>query len=115
MAQKKAVVAPASGALEEKVVGTSGESKENTSKEKESTVVKENPEVENPEVEKPEGISQQTVAVEELPDYAKRVLKLYDTEPELYVTPKGGVFTKGTDPSVRGAAILFKNPFYKKS
>lgn len=110
MAQKKAVAAPASGALEEKVVETSGESKGNTSEEKESTVVKE-----NPEVEKPEGISQQTVAVEELPDYAKRVLKLYDTEPELYVTPKGGVFTKGTDPSVRGAAILFKNPFYKKS
>lgn len=79
------------------------------------------PEVKKPEVkkapvvEKPAVISEKTVMEEELPDYAKRVLKLYPDVPEMYISRKGGVFFKDTEPSLRGTAILFKNPYYNKS
>ena len=103
MAQKKAPKAPAAAPEAEK-------------EEKKVTPVVEKPEVKKaPVVEKPKVISEKTVMEEELPDYAKRVLKLYPDEPELYISRKGGVFFKNTEPSLRGTAILFKNPYYNKS
>lgn len=78
------------------------------------------PEVENPvpakeaKASKKSKVVTETVAeIDELPDYAKRVLKLFDNEPYLYVSSKGGAFKPGTKPSERGEAILYKNPFYK--
>lgn len=53
-------------------------------------------------------------AAQELPDYAKKVLKTFSNMPELYISAKGGVFTKDTKPAIRGAAILYKNPYYKQ-
>lgn len=77
-------------------------------------IKKEEEKVEAPvKVEKPEAISEKTVEIEEIPDYAKKILKLYDSEPELYISKKGGVFSVNTEPSLRGSAILFKNPYYK--
>lgn len=48
-----------------------------------------------------------------LPDYAKRVLKLFNNKPFLYVSSKGGAFDVDSKPSVRGSAILYKNPYYQ--
>ena len=48
----------------------------------------------------------------ELPDYVKRVLKVFNNHAELYVDTVGKVFTADTKPSLYGNAILYKNPFY---
>ena len=66
-------------------------------------------------VEKPNAVTEKTVRVEELPDYAKRVLALYPDKPMLYVSKSGGVFEPNTSANMRGNAVLYKNPFYKKS
>lgn len=56
-----------------------------------------------------------TSIVQELPDNIQRILKLYRNMPELYVDKFGGVFTVDTKPSIRGHAVLYKNPFYKSN
>ncbi len=78
------------------------------------------PEVENPApaneaktLDKSKVVTETIAEIDELPDYAKRVLKLFDNEPYLYISSKGGAFTPDTKPSERGEAILYKNPFYK--
>jgi len=58
-------------------------------------------------------ITEKTVEEKELPDYAKRVLKIFSDQPELYITTKGGAFPPTAKPSERGSAILYKNPYYK--
>ena len=76
------------------------------------TEMAEEPEAENGE-NKEEAIEEAPKAVsEELPEYAKKALKVFKNMPELYVSPTGGVFTPDTKPSVYGNAILYKNPFY---
>lgn len=81
----------------------------------EQTVEETMAEVEQPVVEKEvEVITETTVAIEELPELAKKVLKLYPDMPKLYVSKTGGVFPVNTNPSSRGSAILYKNPFYQK-
>ena len=52
-------------------------------------------------------------AKEDIPAYVEKVLKCHPDQEELYVDPKGGAYTKGTQPNLRGDAILYKNPFYK--
>lgn len=52
------------------------------------------------------------VAEEALSEHVVRVLKVFKTMPELYVTPTGGAFAPDTKPSIVGKAILYKNPFY---
>lgn len=103
MAQKKT----ATKAPEQEVIKKEEKKVEAPVKVEKSEVKKES------KVEKPEVISEKTVAIEEIPDYAKKILKLYDSEPELYISKKGGVFPVNTEPSLRGSAILFKNPYYK--
>ena len=112
MAQKKTATAPAKEAIKEKdVVEAPSEVKapENEAPKNDKPEVKKAPKVEKPV----DAISEKTVKIEELPDYAKRVLQLYPDEPELYISKKGGVFSKNTQPALRGSAILFKNPYYK--
>lgn len=69
-------------------------------------------EVEAP-VQESKVISEKTVEVAEIPDYAKKVLALYPDEPELYVTPRGGAFLKASGAPNGSRAVLFKNPYYK--
>lgn len=49
---------------------------------------------------------------EEIPFNVKRILKLFNNYPELYVNNAGGVFTTSAKHSLRGNAILYKNPYY---
>lgn len=56
-----------------------------------------------------------TNTVQELPDNIQRILKLYHNMPKLYIDKFGGVFTPDTKPSIRGNAVLYKNPFYKSN
>jgi hypothetical protein len=77
MAQKKAPKAPTAAPEAEK-------------EEKKIAPEVKKPEVKKaPVVEKPVVISEKTVMEEELPDYAKRVLKLYPDVPEMYISRKG--------------------------
>lgn len=52
------------------------------------------------------------VAEPEIPANVQRILKAFNNMPELYVSNTGRVFTPGAKPSLRGNAILYKNPFY---
>lgn len=51
-------------------------------------------------------------SLEEIPDNVKGILKAFNNQPELYVSTTGRVFSPGAKPSLRGNAILYKNPFY---
>ena len=48
----------------------------------------------------------------EIPANVQRILKAFNNMPELYVSSTGRVFSPGAKPSLRGNAILYKNPFY---
>lgn len=50
---------------------------------------------------------------EDIPEQALRILGLYPKEKSLYIGNHGGVYTLDSPQSVRGNAILYKNPFYK--
>ena len=50
---------------------------------------------------------------EELPEQALRVLELYPNEKSLYIGKHGGAYSISASQSVRGNAVLYKNPFYK--
>lgn len=53
--------------------------------------------------------------VAEEPDsYTLDVLKSFPTNESLYVDKHGGAFTADTPKLIRGNAVLYKNPFYKK-
>lgn len=52
------------------------------------------------------------VADEDIPDHAKRVLKIFSNLPEAYIDTTGGVYSPDSKPAIRGKAILYKNPFY---
>lgn len=52
------------------------------------------------------------VAEPEIPANVQRILKAFNNMPELYVSNTGRVFSPGAKPSLRGNAILYKNPFY---
>nr|DAP53488.1 MAG TPA: hypothetical protein [Caudoviricetes sp.] len=50
---------------------------------------------------------------EDIPEQALHILGLYPKEKSLYIGNHGGVYTLDSSQSVRGNAILYKNPFYK--
>lgn len=54
-----------------------------------------------------------TAQSEDIPEDVKAILKCFPNEEELYVSKYGGTFPKGSEPFVRGNAILYRNPFYK--
>ena len=49
-----------------------------------------------------------------IPEHVKSVLKAFPNYRELYIGKAGEVFTKGTKPSDRGTAILYRNPYFKQ-
>lgn len=49
-----------------------------------------------------------------IPSYADAILKTFMNYPELYVSPKGCVFTSNSKPCRAAGAILYKNPYYIK-
>ena len=53
-----------------------------------------------------------TIAESEIPANVQRILKAFNNMPELYVSNTGRVFSPGAKLSLRGNAILYKNPFY---
>lgn len=57
--------------------------------------------------------STQNTTTEKLPENIQKVLQAFSDIPEMYINSVGRVFTKGSKPSLRGNAILYKNPFYK--
>lgn len=57
-------------------------------------------------------VSEETVKEKEIPEFVRRILKIYSNYDELYIDAKGGVYTKGTQPSAVGSAILYKNPYF---
>ena len=70
--------------------------------------------VENPDVtEEVKPITETTIAEEAIPEHAKGVLKAFNNHKELYVSRTGAAFPADTKPSLRGNAILYKNPYYK--
>ena len=50
----------------------------------------------------------------DVPDFADRLLKPFPGYPELYIDSHGGTFIPPTSASMRGDAILYKNPYYTK-
>lgn len=50
----------------------------------------------------------------ELPKHVKKLLETYKAYSALYIDAKGGVYTEGTQPNLRGDAILYQNPYYKQ-
>ena len=50
----------------------------------------------------------------DIPEHVKSVLKAFPNYRELYIGKSGEVFTKGTKPSDRGTAILYRNPYFKQ-
>ena len=50
----------------------------------------------------------------DIPEHVKSVLKAFPNYRELYIGKAGEVFTKGTKPSDRGTAILYRNPYFKQ-
>lgn len=46
--------------------------------------------------------------------FTLEVLKSFPTNESLYVDKHGGAYTVDTPESIRGSAVLYKNPFYKK-
>ena len=50
----------------------------------------------------------------DIPEHVKSVLKAFHNYRELYIGKAGEVFTKGTKPSDRGTAILYRNPYFKQ-
>lgn len=113
MAKKKAEVP----AVEETVVENPENvvTAEETTNEEQVEKVAEQPVQENSEESaktdevKPE---QKTATENDIPANIQRILKVFKNHPELYVSEAGRVFTPDAKPSVRGNAILYKNPFY---
>lgn len=57
----------------------------------------------------------ETKQVATQPDsFTLEVLKSFPTNESLYVDKHGGAFTTDTPKSIRGSAVLYKNPFYKR-
>ena len=52
---------------------------------------------------------------QEIPAYALEVLAIYPKMEWLYVGRGGRIFRNGTPESVRGNAVLYKNPYFKKN
>lgn len=50
----------------------------------------------------------------EADSYTLEVLKSFPTHESLYVDRQGGAFTSDTPKAIRGSAVLYKNPFYKR-
>lgn len=64
------------------------------------------------EVEMPEK-TEKAKEANEIPEYAKEILKIFSNYPELMITARGGVYVPGAKPHNVGVAILYKNPYYK--
>lgn len=60
-----------------------------------------------------EVITEQSVKEDMIPEYAKRVLRMYPNVKEMYISRNGGAFPAETKQSLVGNAILYQNPFYK--
>jgi NADH:ubiquinone oxidoreductase subunit D len=54
-----------------------------------------------------------TAESEDIPVEVAKILEHFPQYQTLYVTPSGNVYTPNTQQSIRGKAILYKNPFYK--
>ena len=57
---------------------------------------------------------EQKEAETEIPAFADKLMRNFSNLEEVYITSKGGVFTKDTPASLVGDAKLYKNPYYKK-
>ena len=119
MAKKKAEVPAAETAVVESPenVETVVETTQETTEEAVEQPTDENSE-EVTEVKDEEPVAKATkpkkaaAAEPEIPANVQRILKAFNNMPELYVTSTGRVFSPGAKPSLRGNAILYKNPFY---
>lgn len=119
MAKKKAEVPAAETAVVESPenVETVVETTQETTEEAVEQPKDENSE-EVTEVKEEETVAKATkpkkaaVAEPEIPANVQRILKAFNNMPELYVSNTGRVFSPGAKPSLRGNAILYKNPFY---
>lgn len=119
MAKKKAEVPAAETAVVESPenVETVVETTQETTEEAVEQPKDENSE-EVTEVKEEEPVAKATkpkkaaVAEPEIPANVQRILKAFNNMPELYVSNTGRVFSPGAKPSLRGNAILYKNPFY---
>lgn len=60
---------------------------------------------------KPVANHQVSEQASDIPDFALKLLKIFNDYPTLYINEKGCVYT--TQPPVNMGAILYKNPFYK--
>ena len=58
------------------------------------------------------GSKSESQATPEVPASVDAILKKFSQYDELYVDSTGCVYTKDTQPSIIGGAILYKNPYY---
>jgi len=54
-----------------------------------------------------------TTEKSEIPEYVTRILKAFSSYKELYIDIHGGAFAPDSPERVRGAATLYKNPYFK--
>lgn len=78
-------------------------------------------EAENPETEeKSEEKAQEEEAVvisagsPQLNPTVQKLLRIFNSYDELYITADGGVFPRDNKPAYVKGAVLYKNPFFKK-
>ena len=76
-----------------------------TLKEIEETVL------DSPKTPKPPVTSDETKETSD-DQFVDSILKSFPNYPELYISDRGGVYSPGTKPDIRGAAILYKNPYF---
>ncbi len=109
--------------VEENVAGEEVQTKtpevsENPSDAEEAPAVEQNATDEQPsQEEKPTGKTGKRGAKSKTPEVSEAVdavLKRFPQYEELYVDAVGGVYTKDSQPTLVGGAILYQNPYYNK-
>lgn len=67
----------------------------------------------NPVPEEEANSNTEVTTQTEIPEQALRVMKIFSSQPKMYINSFGGVFSVDTAEAIRGNAVLYDNPFYK--
>lgn len=85
------------------------ETAKDTEKVTEEPVQKEEP------AKQPKTINMIEAVSKDIPSDALRVLKAFNDLEYLYIGKGGGIFRYGTPETVRGKAVLYKNPYFNNN
>lgn len=56
---------------------------------------------------------EETEPTSRTPDYADRLLEIFDRYPKLYIDRQGSTYTEDTPAPIRADAALYTNPYHK--